>query len=91
MTQIPKTGEAVYTEDGVLVGRIERVDADGIHLVPAGEAEGVTTTLVGGAHGEADLVWRCGACGEVGEIATMPDRCPNCGAPREEIYYLTQD
>lgn len=91
MPTAPEPGETVYTEEGDLVGRIERVDADGIHIVPAGDPGDAPAVTPGRGYGEADLVWRCGQCGEVGEIESMPDHCPNCGASREEIYYLTQD
>jgi len=26
----------------------------------------------------------------MGEIEGIPDECPNCGAPKEEIYYWTE-
>lgn len=87
----PAPGEPVYDEDGELMGRIERVDDAGIRIVPAGEAEEDPTAMAGRGYGEADLVWQCGSCGEIGEIESMPEQCPNCGAGREELYYLTQD
>ncbi len=89
MTTHVEPGEAVYSSDGELIGHITEIDTEGIHLIPAGKDE--PTVLAGRGYGEADLVWRCGKCGEVGELDTMPDNCPNCGASREEIYYLTQD
>lgn len=91
MTNPPEPGEAVYDGDGELVGHIERTDTDVIHVVPADHVADSTPSEAARGYGEADLVWQCGQCGEIGAIETMPDRCPSCQAPREEIYYLTQD
>ena len=41
--------------------------------------------------GEAELLWRCSQCGELGDIEEMPDTCPGCGARKEELYYWTED
>jgi len=44
-----------------------------------------------------ELIWRCSRCGyqlPVGEGAREggpPERCPDCGAPREEFYRVTED
>ena len=39
-----------------------------------------------------ELVWRCSVCGYQRLRAEgPPDRCPNCGAPREEFYRVTED
>jgi rubrerythrin len=45
----------------------------------------------GGAFGEAELTWRCWECGEMGAIETLPDECPSCGAPSEDLYYWIED
>jgi rubrerythrin len=46
----------------------------------------------GHAYGEAELVWRCTECGEVGDLAeTLPSTCPNCGVEREALMYWTED
>lgn len=39
-----------------------------------------------------ELVWRCSNCGHL-QLRSKgpPDRCPNCGAPREEFYLVTED
>jgi rubrerythrin len=38
-------------------------------------------------------MWRCWECGEMGRIegADLPSACPDCGAPREELYYWAED
>ncbi len=39
-----------------------------------------------------ELVWRCSRCGYLTPNAgDPPDRCPECGAPREEFYRVTED
>ena len=39
-----------------------------------------------------ELVWRCARCGYLMPRAKgPPDRCPDCGAPREEFYRVTED
>jgi rubrerythrin len=36
-------------------------------------------------------MWRCWKCGEMGQIENIPDECPSCGAPKEDIYYWQED
>ncbi len=36
-------------------------------------------------------MWRCTACGYIHEGEAPPDRCPNCGAPRERFEGLPED
>lgn len=68
-------------------------DEDGFYVALADDAvaEEVEQLQSGGRAGEMDLMWRCWQCGEVGRIAEIPDGCPSCGAPREDIYYWTED
>jgi rubredoxin len=33
--------------------------------------------------------WRCTVCGYVHEGETPPEKCPNCGAPKEKFELLT--
>ncbi|WP_224334212.1 DUF7130 family rubredoxin-like protein [Haloprofundus halobius] len=47
--------------------------------------------LVRSDFGEAYLVWRCHRCSETGDLEAFPDACSGCGAPREELYYWTED
>ncbi len=36
--------------------------------------------------------WRCSNCGETGRLADeLPATCPNCGGPKEELYYREED
>jgi rubrerythrin len=39
-----------------------------------------------------ELVWRCSRCGLLRlRDDGPPDRCPDCGAPREDFYLVTED
>jgi rubrerythrin len=43
--------------------------------------------------GVKELHWRCWECGELGKLEGMdlPETCPSCGSPKEELYYWQQD
>ncbi|WP_339104434.1 rubredoxin-like domain-containing protein [Haloterrigena salinisoli] len=37
-------------------------------------------------------MWRCRTCGEMGRLEDdLPETCPGCVAPREELYYWVED
>ncbi|ELZ14394.1 hypothetical protein NP511_04235 [Natrinema thermotolerans] len=37
-------------------------------------------------------MWRCGSCGEMGRFEDeLPEACPDCLAPREELFYWEED
>lgn len=36
-------------------------------------------------------MWRCGVCGYIHDGDQSPERCPNCGAPREKFEKLPED
>ena len=86
-------GQTVYDDEGAELGTIRGFDEHGFYVtvqngVEALSSEHVTT----GAAAQAELMWRCWECGEMGEIDDdIPDTCPDCGAPKEEIYYWTED
>ncbi|WP_424020020.1 DUF7130 family rubredoxin-like protein (plasmid) [Halorientalis pallida] len=49
-------------------------------------------TRSGHAFGQAELMWRCTNCGEMGEIdGDRPPTCSNCEVPREDLTYWTED
>ena len=87
-------GETVYDEDGTELGRVRGLDEHGFYV---STAEGVVAMSVeheaASKAGIKELHWRCWDCGELGrlEAADLPEECPNCGAPREELYYWQQD
>jgi len=88
-----KLGETVYDEDGEAVGTVRGFDEDGFFVT---NREGAAAFSVAHEHaphdfGEAELIWRCSACGELGDIEGLPDACPSCGAERELLYYWTED
>ncbi|WP_254521863.1 hydrogenase maturation nickel metallochaperone HypA [Natrinema caseinilyticum] len=87
-------GTTVYTEDGTEIGRIRGVDEDGLYVTLREGFEGLSVEHVRSGHefGEAELMWRCWECGEMGRLdSDLPDTCPACGAGREDLYYWTED
>ena len=39
-----------------------------------------------------ELLWRCERCGRIGHRKDgVPKVCPDCGAPRGEIVFVTED
>jgi ABC-type ATPase with predicted acetyltransferase domain len=92
-TPSPSIGMTVYTEDGRELGHVRGFDEDGFFVTTR---EGIAALSVehersGHEFGEAELMWRCATCGEMGDIEELPGDCPNCGAPKEEIFYWTED
>lgn len=90
-----KPGSAVYTDDGRFIGRVSgltddglevtRLDSDDLHEMDPGE-------LPGQAFGEGYLMWRCGSCGEMGDLGgEFPATCPGCDAPRTAITTVRED
>jgi hypothetical protein len=87
-------GEVLYTEDGQPVGRIRGVEAGGAFVSFREGMGGLSVEHARSGHefGEAELVWRCTGCGEMGEIdAGLPEGCPECGEPKEALMYWTED
>ena len=83
----PTVGETVFNAAGEPVGIVRERTDHGV-VVSAGGGRARSTS---GEFGEAYLVWRCLECGEMGDIESLPDRCPNCRAARESLYYWTED
>ncbi|MDS0476100.1 hypothetical protein [Natrinema sp. 1APR25-10V2] len=87
-------GTTVYTEDGTKIGRIRGIDENGLYVTLQDGFEGLSVEHVRSGHefGEAELMWRCWECGEMGRLdSELPDECPNCGTDREDLYYWTED
>jgi hypothetical protein len=86
-------GQTVYAEDGSELGSIRGFDEDGFYVTVRDgvAAMSVEHERAGHEFGEAELAWRCANCGEMGDIEELPDECPNCDAPKEDIYYWTED
>jgi len=86
-------GHAVYDEDGNRLGQVRGFDEHGFYVTTDEGIEALSSEHVStGEAGEAELMWRCWNCGEMGEIdENIPETCPNCDAPKEDIYYWTED
>lgn len=87
-------GETVYDEEGQRLGRIRGFDREGFYVTTREGIEAMSVHHVrSGQHfGEAELVWRCLECGEVGHIdGELPETCPNCDTERENLMYWTED
>ena len=87
-------GETVYDEDGNELGRVRGFDEHGFYVTLEEGLEGLSEEHVTSGHefGEAELMWRCWECGEMGQLdEDIPEACPSCGAPKEDIYYWTED
>jgi hypothetical protein len=86
-------GEVVYDDDGNRLGTIRGFDEHGFYVSTEDGVAALSIEHVraGGTYGEAELMWRCWECGEMGDIEAVPDECPNCGAASEEIYYWIED
>ena len=87
-------GTTVYNDDGERLGRVRGLEEDGFFVTTE---EGIRALSVeheraGHAFGEAELMWRCSDCGAMGDLDDgIPDACPDCDAPREHLYYWTED
>jgi len=87
-------GQVLYDDAGRPVGSVRGMEAGGVFLTTRDgvEAFSVEHARSGHAFGEAELMWRCLNCGEMGDLGEdIPAACPNCGAAREELMYWTED
>lgn len=86
-------GETVFDADGNEIGTVRGFDEHGLYVTTqAGvEALSVIHERAGHEFGEAELLWRCTECGAMGPIEDFPEACPDCGAPKEQLYYWTED
>lgn len=85
-------GERVYDADGNELGRVRGGDRNGFYVATV---DGVVSLSVeheaDSMAGEKELLWRCWQCGALGELSRIPERCPDCGAAKEELYYWIED
>ena len=85
-------GQSVYDEDGEKLGTVRGVDDDGFYVLAPESSGSLGLTKARDVFGTAYVMWRCWECGEMGEIADdLPDNCPNCDAPKEDLYYWAED
>jgi hypothetical protein len=89
----PSVGQAVCNADRERLGTIRGFDEDGFFVTTREgiEALSIAHERAGHEFGEAELVWRCSRCGAVGDLGDLPSSCPDCSAPREDLYYWTED
>ena len=76
---------------GEELGTVRAFDTDGSFVTTREGIESLPVEHERADHtlGEADLMWRCSDCGEMGELDDIPDACPNCDAPKEHRYCWT--
>lgn len=87
-------GEPVYNADGEVLGTVRGMEEGGFFVTTREGVEGLSIEHSRSGHGfgEAELVWRCTVCGEMGEIDEgLPETCPNCGTEKEALMYWTED
>jgi len=87
-------GSEVYDADGQAIGTVRGLEEGGFFVTTRDGSEGMSVEHARSGHdfGEAELVWRCTDCGEMGQIdAGLPPTCPNCGTEREALMYWTED
>ncbi|WP_101295066.1 DUF7130 family rubredoxin-like protein [Halegenticoccus soli] len=87
-------GQSVYDEDGNELGTVRGFDEAGFYVTMREGMESLSVEHARAGHefGEGFLMWRCTQCGEMGEIDEgLPDQCPSCGTPKEDLYYWTED
>ncbi|MFB6130891.1 MAG: rubredoxin-like domain-containing protein [Salinigranum sp.] len=87
-------GETVYDDAGRKLGTIRGFDEGGFYVTMREGFESLSVEHARSGHefGEGYLMWRCTECGEMGDLDDgVPEECPNCGAPREDLYYWTED
>lgn len=86
-------GQPVFDEEGSELGRVRGFDQAGFYVLVEGREDDLTqVTDLRGIAGTMYVMWRCWECGEMGRIeGSLPDRCPDCFAPREELYYWAED
>lgn len=87
-------GDVLYTEDGTDVGTVRGIEEGGlfVSLRSGIESLSIEHARSGQSFGEAELMWRCMTCGEMGELDKgVPAACPNCESPREDLMYWTED
>ncbi|MDS0284605.1 DUF7130 family rubredoxin-like protein [Haloarcula onubensis] len=87
-------GQVLYDDAGRPVGSVRGMEAGGVFLTTRDGVESLSVEHArsGHAFGQAELMWRCMNCGEMGDIdGDLPANCPNCGVDREDLMYWTED
>ncbi len=85
-----RTGKTVYDAEGEKLGVVRGFDEHGFYVTASTDVE-VLPDEPGQRERSDALMWRCWECGEMGQISDIPENCPSCGAPKEDIYYWQED
>jgi len=83
-------GRTVYDEAGNELGTVRGFDERGFYVTAMEDVIVLEDETTSSDHGDA-IMWRCWECGEMGQIENIPEECPSCNAPKEEIYYWQED
>ncbi|WP_372910971.1 hypothetical protein [Salinigranum sp.] len=85
-------GTTVYDADGNELGTVRGLDDVGFYVRSTAGTGRVGFEEARDAFGVGYVMWRCWECGEMGQIeGDLPEACPACDAPREELYYWAED
>ncbi|MFC7069908.1 DUF7130 family rubredoxin-like protein [Halobaculum lipolyticum] len=85
-------GQSVYDAEGNELGTVRGVDDAGFYVLAAEGTGAVSLDEARDVLGKAYVMWRCWECGAMGRIeGQLPARCPDCDAPREDLYYWAED
>ena len=87
-------GQTVYDDAGTELGQVRGFGESGFFVTTRDgvAALSVEHARAGQGWGEAELMWRCTECGEMGEIDEgLPERCPGCDTEKENLMYWTED
>jgi rubrerythrin len=85
-------GQSVYGDEGTELGTVRGFDEHGFYVTVTDGVEALSAEHVtAGVAAEAELMWRCWECGEMGDVASMPETCPSWGGPREALYYCMEE
>ena len=87
-------GQTLYDDEGRSVGTIRGLEKNGVFVTlrEGIEALSIEHARSGQVFGEAELMWRCIECGEMGELGDgLPENCPGCGTEKENLMYWTED
>jgi Zn finger protein HypA/HybF involved in hydrogenase expression len=84
--------ETVYNESGKPLGTVRGVDADGFYVLGSERAPKTTIAEALEITERDHVMWRCWECGAMDQTeGSLPSNCPDCGAPREDLYYYVED
>lgn len=87
-------GEIVFNAAGDALGKVRGFDSDGfvVTMLEGYEPRSAEHTHTATGVGEAELLWRCTECGELGRIEEgVPEACPDCGGAKESLMYWIED